>query len=718
MVFMKGSLLALGFLLAISAEGYRAKTALVSTGSRSAAETGNSKTGSASESCSSGNGKAAPIPGEFGPQGIDTDTISKTVKPGDDFFNYTNEGWISSTAIPPGYWDFGETSVLGIKVDQQIKTLIASSVANPASPGSASQEVGDGYASFLNTDRIEQIGLKRVQRDLRAIFSSRTPDDSARSMANPASSSIVAINIFPEAGTWLVHLDQQNLSQPMLGLPSPDSYISNKSDSSSAANRQAYQDYIAATFARVGVDNAPARAARVVALETRIAGNQWTFDKLRDRKANYHPMSVGELTRYAPGFPWRAFLDARGVGHVSEIVLGTDTAIKAQAQLFADTPVDDWRSYIAFHWLQNQIDFLPKSFRDASWAFYGQTLSNAKVPPSREDLALRFVSASLGQQVGRLYVERYFSPETRASAQVMIEYLRKAFAERLAQVTWMDESTRFEAQAKLAKFTFKVGYPKIWRDFSGLVIRPDDAAGNMRRIHDADWAYQLRRLNPRQKDEVWYQTPQTIDASYSILFNAIELPAAFLQAPYFDAKADPAVNFGAIGAIVGHEMGHGFDDQGIIYDSTGRLRNWWSEQSLQQFHTRSQALVEQYNAFSPYPGTHVNGQQTIGENIADLSGVSLAYRAYHMYLVDHPCAGKTLLDGLSGDQRFFLSWAQAWRYKAPESAVRFVIANGYHAPTPYRVNGVVQNVDSWYDAFGIKADNKLYIPPEKRVKIW
>jgi putative endopeptidase len=716
MVFMKGSLAVLGFLLAISAEDHRTKMALVRTGRHICVETGSAKTERASDACSSGNGKAAPISGEFGPQGIDTQTISKTVKPGDDFFNYTNEGWINSTAIPQGYWDFGETSVLGIKVDQQIKTLIASSVANPASPGSASQEVGDGYASFLNTERIEQVGIKPVQRDIKAILSSKTPDDIARSMADPASSSIVAINIFPEAGRWLVHLDQQNLSQPMLGLPSRDAYISD--DSSSAANRLAYQAYIAATFARAGIDNAPARAARVVALETRIAGNQWTFDKLRDRKANYHPMSVDELTRYAPGFPWRAFLEARGVRHGSEIVLGTDTAIKAQAQLFADTPLDDWRAYIAFHWLQNQVDLLPKSFRDASWAFYGQTLSNAKVPPARDDVALRLVNASLGQQVGRLYVERYFSPETKASAEVMIEYLRKAFAERLANVTWMDDPTRAEAQAKLAKFTFKVGYPKIWRDFSGLVIRPDDAAGDMRRIHDADWAYQLRRLNARQKDEPWYQTPQTVDASYSVLFNAIELAAAFLQAPYFDAKADPAVNFGAIGAIVAHEMGHGFDDQGIIYDSAGRLRNWWSEQSLQQFHTRSQALVEQYNAFSPYPGTHVNGQQTIGENIADLSGVSLAYRAYHMYLEDHPCAGKTPLDGLSGDQRFFLSWAQAWRYKAPESAIRFVLANGYHAPTPYRVNGVVQNIDAWYDAFGVTADDKLYLPPEKRVKIW
>ena len=659
---------------------------------------------------------ASPVSGEFGPQGLDTRTFSKTVLPGDDFFSYVNEGWIASTPIPPGFWDYGQTSVLGLKVDEQIKSLIASSLATRSTQGNAAQQVGDAYASFLNTDQINQVGIARVRIDLKRIFSSKTPADIARWMANPTSSSIVAINIFLEEGRWLVHLDQQNLSQPMLGLGGKDSY--ERTDGSFATNRAGYQAYIAGVFERAHVENASARAARVVALESRIAANQWTLEKLRDRKANYHPMSVQELELYAPGFPWRAFLQARGVARTSEVVLGTDTAIRAQARLFAGAPLDEWRSYIAFHWLQNQIDVLPKALRNASWAFYGQTLSKAKVPPTREDVALRLVNSSLGQQVGRLYVQKYLSPEVKASAEEMIFYLRAAFAERLANVTWMDESTRAEAQAKLANFKVKVGYPKIWRDFSGLNIRRNDAAGNMRRIREADWEYQLGRLNPNNEDELWYQTPQTTDASYSVLLNTIELPAAFLQPPYFDTKADPAVNFGAIGAIVGHEMGHGFDDQGIIYDSKGYLSDWWSDESLRQFHMRSRALVDQYNAFSPYPGVHVNGERTMGENIADLSGVSLAYRAYHIYLAEHPCAGRPFLDGLTGDQRFFLSWAQAWRYKAPESAIRYVVDTGYHAPTQYRVNGVVQNINAWYEAFEVKENNKLYILPEKRVKIW
>jgi endothelin-converting enzyme/putative endopeptidase len=428
-------------------------------------------------------------------------------------------------------------------------------------------------------------------------------------------------------------------------------------------------------------------------------------------------MTVDQLTRYAPGFPWRTFLKARDVG-VSDVVLGTDTAIQAQAKLFAKTSVDDWRSYLAFHWLQNQIDVLPESLRQPNWEFYGKTLSNAKSPPARDDVVLRLVNSALGPQVGRLYCDAYVTAETKASAREMIDYLRKAFAERLANAAWMDTATRAEARAKLHNFKFKIGCPSIWRGYSGLEVTRDDAAGNLKRIRGADWAYQLRRLRPGLRDEPWYETPQTVDASYSVLMNAIELPAAYLQAPYFDAHADPAVNFGAIGAFVGHEMGHGFDDQGIIYDSKGRLRNWWSQSALDGFHARTKALVNQYSAFTPLPGLHVNGERTIGENIADLSGVSLAYRAYHLHLADHPCAGRSSLDGLTGDQRFFISWAQAWRYKAPESAVKYVVGYGFHAPTPYRVDGVVQNLDAWYSAFGVKPGDKLYLPPEKRVRIW
>jgi predicted metalloendopeptidase len=350
--------------------------------------------------CASNGGEFTALPGEFGPQGVDVRNRSKTVKAGDDFFNFINEGWITSTRIPDGYWDYGQTSILAATVDRQIKSLLDHSLTIRSSRGTAEQQVGDAYTSFLDTAEIERRELSSIKNDVAAILQS----------------------------------------------------------------------------SKAGVDQASVRAERVLALETRIAGNFWSLEKLRDRKANYHPMTVLELTAYAPGFPWQAFLAARGVSGETDVVLGTDTAVQQQAKLFADTPLDDWKSYLALHWIQNQMDVLPKDFRQASWNFHGKTLAHAKTPPAREEVALRLVSSALGQRVGRLYAERHVSERTKASAEEMIVYLRKALAERLAKAMWLDEHTRTEALAKLANFSFKVGYPKIWRDFSTLEIARDDAA--------------------------------------------------------------------------------------------------------------------------------------------------------------------------------------------------------------------------------------------------
>lgn len=669
---------------------------------------------SATDDCSISHDSRPVIAGEFAPEGIDIRTSPK-LRPGDDFFGYVNDPWIESTPIPEGYWDYGQTSVLGSTVATQVQSILHQSLASTSPRGSAAQQVGDAYASFLDTAELERRGLATVHRDVERILALRTRDDIARWMADPSSSSIIAINVYPDAGTWRVHLDQQNLTQPMLGLPDPAAY--SRTDGSYPATLEAYCSYVAGVLASIGVADAPARAAGVVRLESRIAANLWPFEKLLDRRANHHRLSIRELEDYAPGFPWRTFLAARHVARVTQVVLGTDTAVQRQSRLFAETAVEDWSAYLAFHWLQNQIDVLPERIRQASWVFYGKTLANATAPPARDEVAARLVGSTLGQQVGRLYAERYVTAQTKTSAEEMIAYLRKAFAERLDRATWMDEETKAEARAKLERFRFKVGYPGVWRDFSDLRIAPDDAAGNLRRTHASDWAYQLRRLDANTNDEPWFQTPQTVDASYSVLANTIELPGAFLQRPYFDADVDPAVNFGAIGAIVGHEMGHGFNDQGILFDGRGELRDWWSKSALEQFNARAGALVAQYDAFTPYPGVHVDGRRTLGENIADLSGVSLAYRAYHLYLLDHPCE-RPSVDGLSGDQRFFMAWAQAWRYKAPESAVRYIIEHSTHSPAPYRVNGVVRNLDAWYAAFGVGMGDALYVPPDRRVRIW
>jgi endothelin-converting enzyme/putative endopeptidase len=324
----------------------------------------------------------------------------------------------------------------------------------------------------------------------------------------------------------------------------------------------------------------------------------------------------------------------------------------------------------------------------------------------------------MAQVVGRLYVERYFSEEGQARAAELFDYLRRAFEEAIATADWMDEATRAEAQSKLAAFKFKIGYPRIWRDYAHVSIRPDDLLGNARRLQEADWSYARSLLVTANDKEVWYQSPQVVNASFSVLFNAVELPAAYLQPPYFDPHADPAVNFGSIGAIIGHEMGHGFDDQGAHFDGRGRIRDWWTEDSRKNFNARTDALVQQYNAYSPIEGLHLNGKLTLGENIGDLTGVSLAYRAYRLYLLEHPELQGTSKDGFTNDQRFFLSWGQTWRYVAPDSAIRYIIENGYHSPAPYRVNGVVRNIDAWYDAFGVTSEQLLYLPPSERVRLW
>jgi endothelin-converting enzyme/putative endopeptidase len=663
----------------------------------------------------------------FGNWGVETEFISKSVRPGDDFFTYVNEGWIKSTKIPAGYWDYGQTSVLVAETDQRVRDIVHAAAKasaptgnTPHSPkGNLRQQVGDLYSSFMDTDRIEKQGLSPIRRDLYSIRAIKTHEGVARWMAAPRSSSLVAINVFPDAGNtkrWLVHLDQGNLIQPILGLPRREYY--ERTDGSFPTDRAAYVTYITKIFELVGMDRAAQRASDVLALETKLASLQWNMEQLRDRKANYHLLTVKELEAYAPGFPWNAFLKARHVGDVHEVVLGTDTAVQAQAKVFRETPVDHWTSYLAFHWIQNQVDLLPSAFRDASFDFYGRHLSNQKEQRPRDERAIPFVSSRMAQAVGKLYVERYFSPETRKRAVALFDYLRRAFAERLATVDWMDKKTRAEAQSKLAAFRFKIGYPGKWRDYSRVSIRKDDLIGNGSRLQDADWFYNRSLLKAGRDEEVWYQSPQVVDASFSVLFNAVELPAAYLQPPFFDPHADPAVNFGSVGAVIGHEMGHGFDDQGAHFDGEGRIRDWWTEDSRRRFKERTDTLVGQYSAFAPIEGLHLNGKLTLGENIGDLTGVSLAYRAYQLYLRDHPKLKGIVRDGFTDDQRFFLSWAQTWRYIAPDSAIRYIIENGYHSPAPYRVNGVVRNIDAWYDAFGVTPNQKLYLPPSERVKLW
>jgi endothelin-converting enzyme/putative endopeptidase len=649
------------------------------------------------------------------------------VAPGDDFFTHANAAWLDTVTFPPGSPIVGSFEEVRLRTRARLDTLLREAVAAaPTAPsGDPRRLIGALYASAVDTARLEALGLAPVRADFARILALDTHADVARWMADPGSSALVSAAIAPDAerpNLWLVHLANADGPQPVLGLPGRGDYL--EQDAPAQARRAAYRAYVAATLARAGVDRADQRAADVVALETAVAARMWDPARLRDQRANYHPMSRAALAAFAPGFPWDALLEARGVGGAREVVLGTDSAAQANARLFAETPVDAWRSYLAFHWLQNHVEALPAAFQRASHAFYRQRLAGVTTPwqwdPAR---GTTFIDRYLGEPLGRLYVARYFPPEARAQVAAMVGHLRAAFADRLARADWMDDATRAAAQAKLAALTVKVGYPDRWRDLSGAALDPADLYGNVRRLRAAEWAEERAALDrPRPRGTIWYQTPQTVDATNSQRLVAVEFPAGILQPPFFDPAADAAANYGAIGAVIGHELGHAFDDQGSRFDREGLLRDWWTPATRARYDARAAALAAQYDTYEPLPGVRVNGRQTLGESVADLTGVSLAHDAYRRSLsAQGPRANagaRAAGDSTAADRAFFLAYARVWRVRLTDEVLRDILRNSYYAPGMLRVNGTVRNLDAWHAAFGVTPAQRLYLPPERRVTIW
>lgn len=650
---------------------------------------------------------------ELGNWGIDTQYVSDSVAAGDDFFTYVNQGWLDTAEIPAGFSSAGAFLDLYLTSEERVNAIIAEAAATTSAAGTPEQQIGDLYRSYMDTDRIETLGLTPIQGELDSVLASASHEDIARWFGRPVHQSMMGLYVGQDSGNperYLTHI-----SQAGLGLPDRDYYLDD--GERYVAYRAAYVAYIENILTMSGVDNAASRAADVMAFETALAQVQWPAELARETVPNYHLMTLTELEAYAPGFDWSAFLEELGIADISEVVVNTDTAVQASAQLFAETPVDVLASYLAFHFVDNQTGQLPARFDEASFDFYSRTLRGVEEQRARDLRAIGFVNGRFGENIGKVYVERYFPPEYKAQMEELVGYLRAAFAARIATLDWMDDATRAEAQAKLEAFLPKIGYPDVWRDYSSIEINPGDLIGNARAISAWSWADQRAQLNESKRDWMWYMSPQTVNAYYNPDSNEIVFPAAILQAPFFDPFADPAVNFAAIGGVIGHEMGHGFDDQGAEQDGQGLLRNWWTDYSLEHFRERTGTLVAQYDDFSPIEGENVNGQLTLGENIGDLGGLSIAYQAYHAYLADHD-GEAPVLDGYTGDQRFFMSWAQVWRSKLTDDSLVSRLRADPHSPAQYRVNGVVRNIDAWYDAFGITEDNDLYLPPEERVSIW
>jgi putative endopeptidase len=657
--------------------------------------------------------EAPRAPAAIGAWGVDLAARDLNVKPGDDFFRYANGTWMANTEIPADRTRWGTFDMLREKSDRDQRTIIEEVALAGGAAGSNQQKIADYYNSFLNQEAIDAAGFAPVQEELAQIAALRTHEQTIRLIATPGIAVNSPIAVF-------VGLDDRNPNRYIcnmvhagLGLPEREYY--RRTDGEFPNIRSAYAAHIERTLTLAGQRNGGAQARSILALETQIAERHWPIADRRDRDRTYNLKTRAEIRALAPNFPWDASFEAAGLGGVQEVVVSELSAMGPLANLFMSTPVSTWRSYLTYHLLRNNAAVLPKALDDEVFDFFGRTLNGQPQQRERWKRAVQAVNGALGEAVGQIYVQRHFPPEAKAQMQELVENLRRAYGERIDAVSWMSAETKVVAREKLATFRPKIGYPDRWRDYSALEVRAGDAYGNAKRQQVFDWNFDLARLGrPTDKDE-WFMTPQTVNAYYNPTFNEIVFPAAILQPPFFDPNADPAVNYGAIGGVIGHEMGHGFDDQGAKSDAQGVLRDWWSPADVAAFTQVTDRLVAQYDAFTPLEGINVNGRLTLGENIGDNGGLQVSY---HAYTLSRNGAAAPVLDGMTGDQRFFLGWAQAWRSLIRDAALRNQVLTDPHSPAIYRCNGTVRNMDAWYAAFNVQPGEALYLAPADRVTIW
>jgi len=649
----------------------------------------------------------------LGTFGVDLAAMDKSVKPGDSFYGYVNGGWLSSTEIPADKSSYGAFTILRDLSDERVRTIIEAAAAKNAPKGSEEQKIGDFYASFMDMDAIEAAGLDSIQADLAGIKAVKTHEDVARLMGDPA------LGVRSHVGGW-VDVDVKDienyifyLTQSGLGMPNRDYYLDD--DDKSAKLREEYVILLTTMLDEAGVKNPADRAARVMALETRMARKHWKPVKRRDRSLTYNKMSVEELKEYAPGFPWEVMMTEAGLGDQTSFVVRENDALQGTAEIFGKTPVPVWRDYMLASYMSGMAAYLPKRVDDANFAFYGKALRGTEQQRDRWKRAVSQIDGTMGEMVGKVYVSEYFPPASKDQMQELVENLRAVFKDGIDGLEWMDAETKTEAQDKLRKFNPKIGYPEEWTDYSTLQVDRTDLIGTAKSANAWQWNDMIGKLGgPIDRGE-WGMNPQTVNAYYRPSLNEIVFPAAILQPPFFDPNADAAVNYGGIGAVIGHEMGHGFDDQGRKTDGNGEQRDWWTQDDAERYEARAGALADQYSSFEPLPGENLNGRLGLGENIGDLTGITMAYAAYKRSLNGKEAP---VIDGYTGDQRFFLAYGQIWARKWREEALRAQIKNGPHSPGEFRANGIVRNFDAWYEAFNVQPGDALYLPPEKRVKIW
>ena len=649
---------------------------------------------------------------EIGAWGFDLAGMDTNVVAGNDFFRYANGTWLDSTEIPADLTNYGMFTELALEAEEQVQDIILELAALDAADGTIEQKVGDLYGSWMDTSTIDQLGLAPAQPYLDEIAAAETHADISALFATIYHQSPYGVGIIPDPADTTRYT--VFVGQGGLGLPDRDFYL----EDDNQRYRDAYLAFIAQIFDLAGMEAGTERAQSIFDLEMRIAQSHWTQEDSRDIQKIYNPMPMQQLAALAPQLNFEAGMEQLGLDGVATYLIAQPSAIEAAGQIFAETPVDVWRDYMTFHFIRSNAGALPEAFDAANFAMFGTTLNGAEEQRPRDRRGVNLVGGQLGEAVGQVYVDRHFPPESKSAMEDLVSNLTTAFAGRLETLEWMDDATRANALQKLSTFEPRIGYPDEWQDYSNLEIRADDLFGNLVRLNEFQWNEQVADLAGPVDRNAWPYPPQTVNASYNPLMNQITFPAGILQPPFFDPNADAAINYGAIGAVIGHEIGHGFDDQGRRFDYDGSIRDWWSEETNERFESRADRLGAQYSSYEPIEGRFVRGEFTMGENIGDLGGLQMAYTAYQRHL-DACCDGEApVIDGFTGEQRFFLAWAQVWRRLYREDNLINRLATDPHSPSQYRTNGVVRNLDVWYEAFGVTEDHDLYLPPEERVSIW
>jgi len=655
---------------------------------------------------------AAPSKPVYGSWGYDPTAMDSAVKPGDDFFDYVNGSWFKRTDIAADRTFAGIDSVLNDQIEKDVRAIVEDQAKNPAGNGALGQQIGDLYASWMDEAAIERLGTAPLRPYLDRIAAAKTRGDLVDLFAEPGFDSPIGVSIFPDLKNPTRYAAYA--SQGGLGMPNRDYYL--LKGAKYDAYRKAYRDYLITLQRLAGIGTPEARADRIIALETAIAKIHWTPEQSRDVDKIYNPMTRAQLRTFAPQWQWDRALAKSGLGKVDKLVVGEKSAIAAEGKLFATVPLQTWKDWSAVHFISSNAQYLPKAFDDANFNFYSKTLRDVPEQRARWKRGVNLVNGALGEGVGQIYVQRHYPPESDRQMHELIDNILAALKGKVDNSAWMDAPTKAKALEKLATFDPRIGHPVKYIDYSSLVVKRDDLLGNAIRSNDFDWKLLLSRFPKPVDRTLWDMLPQTNNAYYDPTQNQITFPAAILQPPYFDPGADPASNYGSIGATIGHEIGHGFDDQGRKFDAHGKLADWWSPGTAKLYTGKTAVLVSQYNGYEPIPGVHIKGELTLGKNLGDLGGLEVAYDAYRRYVAQH--GEPPVIDGLTGDQRFFIAYGYSWETKQREGALRAQLLTNEHSPAKYRVNGVVRNIDAWYKAFNVQPGDKMYLPPEKRVHIW